>query len=171
MFTVCVLHGPVSEHAHARVTTDHTADADAFVAASGCPSKELLGDTTYPSVESAVDALILERVDLITACDACCQKVKAQYKVFPSARASQAIAKCRKSHGNVRKGKKGSSLKRWQREKWKDKVTGKPCGHEGGPEYCRPTHKVSKKTPEMPKGDALAQRIRQKQSGQRAKRV
>ena len=28
--------------------------------------------------------------------DACYTKVKAQYNVFPSARASQAIAKCRK---------------------------------------------------------------------------
>jgi hypothetical protein len=46
--------------------------------------------------------------------DACYTKVKAQYAVFPSARASQAIAKCRKGSGNVRKTKAGSDLKRWQ---------------------------------------------------------
>jgi len=44
--------------------------------------------------------------------DACYSKVKAQYAVFPSARASQAIAKCRKGSGNVRKTKAGSDLKR-----------------------------------------------------------
>jgi len=79
--------------------------------------------------------------------DACYNKVKAQYKVFPSARASQAIAKCRKESGNVRKSDKGTSLKRWEKEKWIDTRTGKPCGGGGKNEYCRPTVKVSSKTP------------------------
>jgi hypothetical protein len=34
-----------------------------------------------------------------TVKDACYNKVKAQYKVFPSAYASGAIAKCRKNRG------------------------------------------------------------------------
>lgn len=79
--------------------------------------------------------------------DACYKKVKAQYDVFPSARASQAIAKCRKASGSVRKGEKGTSLKRWEKEKWQDTRTGKPCGAGGKNEYCRPTKKVSSKTP------------------------
>ncbi len=79
--------------------------------------------------------------------DACYNKVKAQYKVFPSARASQAIAKCRKSSGNVVKSEKGTSLKRWEKENWVDTRTGKPCGAGGKNEYCRPTKKVSSKTP------------------------
>lgn len=79
--------------------------------------------------------------------DACYNKVKAQYAVFPSARASQAIAKCRKGSGNVRKTKAGSDLKRWQAEKWQDTKSGKPCGAGGKNEYCRPTRKVSKDTP------------------------
>jgi hypothetical protein len=79
--------------------------------------------------------------------DACYKKVKAQYAVFPSARASQAIAKCRKSSGNVKKTKKGSELKRWQAEKWQDTKSGKPCGAGGKNEYCRPTKRVSKDTP------------------------
>jgi hypothetical protein len=79
--------------------------------------------------------------------DACYNKVKAQYKVFPSARASQAIAKCRKESGNVNKSEKGTSLKRWEKEKWVDTRTGKPCGGGGKNEYCRPTVKVSSKTP------------------------
>jgi hypothetical protein len=79
--------------------------------------------------------------------DACYKKVKAQYEVFPSARASQAIAKCRKESGNVRKGKEGSDLKRWEKEKWVDQKTGKPCGAGGKNEYCRPSKRVSKETP------------------------
>jgi hypothetical protein len=79
--------------------------------------------------------------------DACYNKVKSQYKVFPSARASQAIAKCRKESGNVKKSEKGSLLKRWEKEKWVDTRTGKPCGGGGKNEYCRPTVKVSSKTP------------------------
>ena len=80
--------------------------------------------------------------------DACYKKVKASYKTFPSARASQAIAKCRKQKGQVRKTEAGSSLKRWQREKWTDTRTGKPCGAKTrGSQYCRPSRKVSSKTP------------------------
>lgn len=79
--------------------------------------------------------------------DACYKKVKAQYDVFPSARASQAIAKCRKASGNVVKSEKGSSLKRWEKEKWVDTRTNKPCGAGGSNEYCRPTKKVSFETP------------------------
>lgn len=79
--------------------------------------------------------------------DACYKKVKAQYKVFPSARASQAIAKCRKESGSVRKGEAGTSLKRWEKEKWVDTRTGKACGAGGSNEYCRPSRRVSSETP------------------------
>jgi len=79
--------------------------------------------------------------------DACYKKVKAQYDVFPSARASQAIAKCRKQSGNVVKSSEGSALKRWQAEKWVDTRTGKPCGSGGKNEYCRPSKRVSAQTP------------------------
>jgi hypothetical protein len=79
--------------------------------------------------------------------DACYRKVKASYDVFPSARASQAIAKCRKSSGSVRRTESGSNLKRWQSEKWVDTKSGKPCGAGDKNEYCRPTKRVSAKTP------------------------
>lgn len=82
-----------------------------------------------------------------TVKDACYRKVKASYDVFPSARASQAIAKCRKESGTVRKTEAGTSLKRWEKEKWQDTRTGKACGAGGSNEYCRPTKKVSSKTP------------------------
>ena len=79
--------------------------------------------------------------------DACYRKVKASYDVFPSARASQAIAKCRKASGSVRKSDEGTSLKRWEKEKWVDTRTNKACGAGGSNEYCRPTRRVSLKTP------------------------
>jgi hypothetical protein len=79
--------------------------------------------------------------------DSCYKKVKAQYAVFPSARASQAIAKCRKGSGNIKKTKAGANLKRWESEKWQDTKSGKPCGAGGSNEYCRPTNRVSKETP------------------------
>ena len=79
--------------------------------------------------------------------DSCYKKVKAQYDVFPSARASQAIAKCRKESGSVRKSSEGTSLKRWQAEKWVDTKTGKACGAGGSNEYCRPTKRITSQTP------------------------
>jgi len=78
--------------------------------------------------------------------DACYNKVMKSYGKW-SARAAQAVAKCRKSKGDVRKTEAGSSLKRWEAEKWVDTRTGKPCGAGGKNEYCRPTKKVSRSTP------------------------
>lgn len=48
----------------------------------------------------------------------------------------------------VRKGKAGSNLKRWFKEKWTDQK-GRPCGNKKtkGVKKCRPSKKVSKSTP------------------------
>jgi len=71
--------------------------------------------------------------------DACYYRVKAQYETFPSARASQAIAKCRKKSGHVRRGKAGRSLQKWKNQHWRDTISGKPCGgSKNKREYCRP---------------------------------
>lgn len=95
--------------------------------------------------------------------DACYKKVKSSYKVFPSARASQAIAKCRKGKGQVRKTSKGSNLKRWEKEKWKDTKSGKACGAGGKNEYCRPTKRVSSKTPKT-KGEMSKSELARKKA-------
>lgn len=172
LYKLGILWGPdPPEHASASFTRDLEAeDVDAWVAPLDTPHRELLGDAVLPSVDRAVQTLVLADVELVCAAhDQCYNKVKASYATFPSARASQAIAKCRKQHGQVRKTEKGRSLKRWQREKWKDKITGKPCGHPGkNVEYCRPSKHVSSKTPKMYSGKKLASKIRKKQSGQRA---
>ena len=101
--------------------------------------------------------------------DACYRKVKAQYDVFPSARASQAIAKCRKSSGTDKKSEKGASLKRWEAEKWVDTRTGKACGAGGKNEYCRPSKRVSSKTPvtrsEMSKGQLASKKAEKSRVG------
>ena len=71
----------------------------------------------------------------------------------------------------VRKTKKGASLKRWLKEEWKDVRTGKPCGRRKGEKrgtpYCRPSKRVSSKTPKT-SGEMTAaekrSRISQKKS-------
>lgn len=107
--------------------------------------------------------------------DSCYKKVKKSYKKFPSARASQAIAKCRKGKGQVRKTSKGKSLKRWEKEKWKDTRTGKACGAKTkGKQYCRPTKRVSSKTPKTASQISPAKKranIRRKSQGKRAKKA
>jgi hypothetical protein len=51
----------------------------------------------------------------------------------------------------VRKTAKGAALKRWFKEEWKDVRTGKECGRQKGEKrgtpYCRPSKRVSAKTP------------------------
>ena len=51
----------------------------------------------------------------------------------------------------VRKTKKGADLKRWFKEKWVDVRSGKPCGRQKGEKrgtpYCRPSKRVSSRTP------------------------
>ena len=71
----------------------------------------------------------------------------------------------------VRKTKEGLALKRWFKEKWVDVRTGKPCGRkkgEGrGTPYCRPSKRVSSKTPktsgEMSSAEK-AKKVREKKS-------
>ena len=71
----------------------------------------------------------------------------------------------------VRKTKEGLALKRWFKEKWVDVRTGKPCGRkkgEGrGTPYCRPSKRISSKTPktagEMSAAEK-AKKIREKKS-------
>jgi len=71
----------------------------------------------------------------------------------------------------VRKTAKGAALKRWFKEDWKDVRTGKPCGRKEGESrgtpYCRPSKRVSSKTPKT-SGEMTASekksRISQKKS-------
>ena len=55
----------------------------------------------------------------------------------------------------VRKTKKGAALKRWFEEDWVDVRTGKKCGRRKGEKrgtpYCRPSKRVSSKTPKTTK--------------------
>lgn len=104
--------------------------------------------------------------------DQCYNKILQTYGGKWSARAAQAVAKCRKKHGNVRKSDAGRSLKRWEAEKWVDKRTNKPCGSAGSSiEYCRPTKRISKRTPAMPRGKALKAAIRSKLATGHAKSI
>ena len=76
----------------------------------------------------------------------------------------------------VRKTKKGASLKRWFKEKWVDVRTGKACGRKKGDgrgvPYCRPSKRVSSKTPktssEMSSSEKAAKIREKKRLGQPA---
>ena len=62
--------------------------------------------------------------------DACYKKIKRTYKVFPSGRASQALAKCRRGKGQVRKSKKGAVYRDRNRDRYSD--MGKDVPQETG---------------------------------------
>ena len=100
--------------------------------------------------------------------DACYRKVMASYGKW-SARAAQATAKCRKKSGNVRKTQAGANLKRWTAEKWVDTKSGKACGAGGSNEYCRPSKRVSSKTPktrgEMSSGELARKKAEKSRVG------
>jgi len=76
----------------------------------------------------------------------------------------------------VRKTKKGAALKRWFREDWVDVKTGKPCGRKKGEKrgtpYCRPSKRVSSKTPktssEMTKAEKSSRVAQKNRIGQPA---
>ena len=62
----------------------------------------------------------------------------------------------------VRKTKKGAALKRWFKEDWVDVRTGKKCGRRKGEKrgtpYCRPSKRVSSKTPKTTKEMAATEK-------------
>ena len=76
----------------------------------------------------------------------------------------------------VRKTAKGAALKRWFKEDWKDVRTGKECGRQEGEKrgtpYCRPSKRVSSKTPktssEMTKTEKSKRIAQKKRLGQPA---
>ena len=82
----------------------------------------------------------------------------------------------------VRKTAKGAALKRWFKEDWKDVKTGKACGRTKGDKrgtpYCRPTKRVTSKTPKTSsemtaaeKKSRIAQKKRLGQPAGKPKRV
>jgi len=82
----------------------------------------------------------------------------------------------------VRKTAKGAALKRWFKEKWVDVRSGKPCGRQGGEKrgtpYCRPSKRVTAKTPataseisESQKRSRISQKKKMGQPAGKPKRV
>ena len=68
------------------------------------------------------------------------------------------------------------SLKRWFKEKWVDVKTGKKCGrgtNEKGRPYpaCRPSKRISSKTPKTTKELSNREKLKFKQSKTSSKRI
>lgn len=76
----------------------------------------------------------------------------------------------------VRKTQKGADLKRWFKEEWVDVRSGKPCGRQAGEKrgtpYCRPSKRVSERTPvtasEISEGQKKKRIAQKKKLGQPA---
>ena len=78
-------------------------------------------------------------------------EAKRKFKVWPSAYGSQWLVKTYKERGGTYGGSKKDSTKgvtRWNNEKWKDEK-GNVCGSKKNKntKKCRPTVRVTKKTP------------------------
>lgn len=82
--------------------------------------------------------------------------VKRKVKRWPSAYASGQVVRLYKQRcgkyrcsGKTQFGESG--LNRWFKERWVDVCTGKPCGRKAGERrkypYCRPSRRISSKTP------------------------
>lgn len=68
------------------------------------------------------------------------------------------------------------SLKRWFDEKWVDVKTGKPCGRQKGEKRkgypaCRPSKRVSSKTPKTTREMSSSETKKFKQSKTSSKRI
>jgi len=79
------------------------------------------------------------------------QKVKKRVKRWPSAYASGQLVQEYKRKGGKYSCNKFGSLNRWFDEKWIDVCTGKKCGRGTSSKrkypYCRPSKRISSKTP------------------------
>ena len=68
------------------------------------------------------------------------------------------------------------SLTRWFKEKWVDVKTGKPCGRQKGEKRagypaCRPSKRVSSKTPKTTKELSNREKLKFKESKTSGKRI
>ena len=68
-----------------------------------------------------------------------------------------------------------SGLKRWFKENWVDVKTGKPCGRQKGEKRgypaCRPSKRVSSKTPKTTKEMSSAEKARFKREKTSSKKI
>ena len=89
-------------------------------------------------------------------------KVKQTVKRWPSAYASGQLVRQYTSSGGKYRCMSFGDLSRWFKERWVDVCTGKPCGRtKDSPRkypYCRPSRKISNKTPRTVKELSPAER-------------
>ena len=71
--------------------------------------------------------------------------------------------------------KKGSSLDRWFKEEWVDIKTGKSCGRKKGEKRaypaCRPSKRVSAKTPKTASEMSAKEKVKFKKKKTSSKRI
>jgi len=89
----------------------------------------------------------------------------------PNQRGGKPVPRKRKGNGKAKGG-----LKRWFAEKWVDVKTGKPCGRSKGEKRkgypaCRPSKRVSSKTPKTTKEMSPAEKRRFKKAKTSSKKI
>ncbi len=102
-------------------------------------------------------------------------------QLYPEGEPKKGLFGRQKDEGGSIDYKKGGSyqggLRRWFKEKWVDVKTGKPCGRSDkekskrGYPYCRPSKRVSSKTPATSKHSAAKSRAAQKTGPKRVKPI
>ena len=108
-------------------------------------------------------------------------EAKRKFAVYPSAYANAwLVREYKKRGGTYRKGTKkvarsSGGLTRWFKENWVDVKTGKPCGRQKGEKRgypaCRPSKRVSSKTPKTTKEMSSAEKARFKREKTSSKKI
>jgi hypothetical protein len=107
-------------------------------------------------------------------------EAKRKFAVYPSAYANAwLVREYKKRGGTYRKATSGGTKKttktRWFDEKWVDIKTGKPCGRSKGEKRdypaCRPSKRVSSKTPKTTKEMSPSEKARFKREKTGSKKI
>ena len=106
---------------------------------------------------------------------------KKKFKVYPSAYANAWLVREYKKRGGkyktVKKRGKSDGLTRWFKEDWRDIKTGKKCGRSGKDKKkrpypaCRPSKRVSSKTPKTSGEMSSAEKARMKKAKTSSKKI
>ena len=113
-------------------------------------------------------------------------EAKRKFKVYPSAYANAWLVREYKKRGGTyrvekKRGKSSPNprakggLTRWFKENWVDVKTGKPCGRSKGEKRgypaCRPSKRVSSKTPKTAGEVTAAEKVRFKREKTGSKKI
>ena len=108
-------------------------------------------------------------------------EAKRKFKVYPSAYANAWLVREYKKRGGTYRtelknvARSSGGLTRWFKENWVDVKTGKPCGRQKGEKRgypaCRPSKRVSSKTPKTTGEMSASEKARFKREKTGSKKI